>query len=205
MAHETKSPIGGGVAGGRPRSRTGPNGWQGVSRKRSRTAPTRIGRERSRRAAEATGTPLPGWAGSLRLCRGNHELKGFHVLMDALSELRARSGWRIEIFGIGAEPHALRSMHGLPIRLSPAFPPDGLSDVLRRTDVLVIPSVIRESFSLLTREALQAGVPVIVTDSLGPKKSSRTAAMDSSCRQRMPPLWRRRCVASSMSPNCSGR
>jgi hypothetical protein len=39
--------------------------------------------------------------------------------------------------------------------------------------VLVLPSVMRESHSIVTREALQAGVPVICTDTLGPEEVVR--------------------------------
>ncbi len=59
---------------------------------------------------------------------------------------------------------------GLPVRLPPAYRPDGLDEVLAAADVLVVPSVMRETYSILTREALGAGVPVICTASLGPEE-----------------------------------
>lgn len=37
-------------------------------------------------------------------------------------------------------------------------------------DVLVIPSIARESFSIAAREALRAGLAVITTDCLGPEE-----------------------------------
>jgi glycosyltransferase involved in cell wall biosynthesis len=42
--------------------------------------------------------------------------------------------------------------------------------VFAATDVLVVPSVMRETYSLVTREALTRGIPVVCTDSLGPEE-----------------------------------
>ncbi len=49
----------------------------------------------------------------------------------------------------------------LPIRFCGMYAPDELSTILARHDVLVVPSICEETFSLVTREALQAGLPVI--------------------------------------------
>ncbi len=54
------------------------------------------------------------------------------------------------------------------VALAPPFAPGALATVLARLDCLVVPSLMRESFSLVTREALAAGVPVITSDSGGP-------------------------------------
>lgn len=54
------------------------------------------------------------------------------------------------------------------VTLAAAFAPTELPAVLARLDCLVVPSLMRESFSLVTREALAAGVPVITSDSGGP-------------------------------------
>lgn len=54
------------------------------------------------------------------------------------------------------------------IRIAPPFAPAALPATLRALDCLVVPSLMRESFSLVTREALGAGIPVIVSDSGGP-------------------------------------
>ena len=51
-------------------------------------------------------------------------------------------------------------------------PVDALEQV-GETDVLVLPSVMRESYSLLTREALARGVPVLTSDSVGPEEVVR--------------------------------
>ena len=50
---------------------------------------------------------------------------------------------------------------GLPIRFCGTYTHDQLDAILARHDVLVVPSLCEETFSLVTREALQAGLPVI--------------------------------------------
>jgi glycosyltransferase involved in cell wall biosynthesis len=54
------------------------------------------------------------------------------------------------------------------VRLMPAFAPTELPAVFTGIDCLIVPSLMRESYSLVTREALAAGVPVIASDSGGP-------------------------------------
>ena len=49
----------------------------------------------------------------------------------------------------------------LPIRFCGTYTHDQLSTILAGHDVLVVPSLCEETFSLVTREALQAGLPVI--------------------------------------------
>ncbi len=52
---------------------------------------------------------------------------------------------------------------GLPIRFCGTYTHDQLNAILTQHDVLVVPSLCEETFSLVTREALQAGLPVIAT------------------------------------------
>ena len=49
----------------------------------------------------------------------------------------------------------------LPVRFCGTYAHNELSTILARHDVLVVPSICEETFSLVTREALQAGLPVI--------------------------------------------
>ena len=49
----------------------------------------------------------------------------------------------------------------LPIRFCGTYTHDQLDTILARHDALVVPSICEETFSLVTREALQAGLPVI--------------------------------------------
>src|SRR5204862_410179 len=60
------------------------------------------------------------------------------------------------------------------VTYAPAFAPSAIGDVLAALDCLVVPSLMRESYSLVTREALAAGVPVITSDCGGPQEIVRS-------------------------------
>jgi glycosyltransferase involved in cell wall biosynthesis len=53
--------------------------------------------------------------------------------------------------------------------LRPRFTPAELPAILAELDVVLVPSLVLESFSIVTREALQYGVPVIASRCLGPE------------------------------------
>ena len=101
---------------------------------------------------------------------GDQPMKGPDVLASALRTLNGLSGIEFDLYGMD---EAQRS--GLPAwaRGLERFPPDRLGEVLDRHDVLVLPSIMRESHSILTREALAAGLAVICTDTLGPEEAVR--------------------------------
>lgn len=104
---------------------------------------------------------------------GPHPVKGPGHLLDAARELaRATLDWSLTAHGFGEYlADARRSVDGLPIEVRPMFDPADLGSVLAQHDVLVVPSVSLETFSLLTREALVAGLPVICTDNPGPAEA----------------------------------
>ena len=56
------------------------------------------------------------------------------------------------------------------MRYLPPYRPADAGAVLADADVLVIPSIARESFSIAAREALHAGLAVITSDCLGPEE-----------------------------------
>jgi glycosyltransferase involved in cell wall biosynthesis len=102
---------------------------------------------------------------------GSNRMKGVHVLLDAASGLRARPGWRLSLYDV--DEYLRRSgtsVDSLPVDLYPPFAPDEADEVFASHDVLVVPSVMRESYSIITREALLRGLPVVCTDSLGPEE-----------------------------------
>ena len=104
---------------------------------------------------------------------GSERMKGVHILCEAVRGLaRERPhGWQLVAYGADrfvAEEAV--SLSGLPVSVRPAFTPDQLDAVLADTDVLVLPSVMRETHSILTREALLRGVPVLASDSIGPEE-----------------------------------
>jgi glycosyltransferase involved in cell wall biosynthesis len=101
---------------------------------------------------------------------GSEPLKGVHVVLEAARQLRDLEGWTLHAYGIEAylDEHGLH----LPAAVSarPRFSPDEADAVFDAADVLILPSVVRESHSLVTREALSRGMPVITTDTLGPEE-----------------------------------
>jgi glycosyltransferase involved in cell wall biosynthesis len=107
---------------------------------------------------------------------GHHALKGPGVLLEAVRRLEHVPGWTLDLYGFGDDARdALRDdrataglLHRLPVRVQPPFPSSAADEVLGAHDVLVLPSLARESYSLLCREALAAGLPVVTSDTPGP-------------------------------------
>ena len=107
---------------------------------------------------------------TFRYTGGWNEMKGVRVLIDAVRALPP-GDWRVLAHDIDDFLVANDvSLDGLPIDAVPSFAPAQAAEVWANTDVLLVPSIMRESHSLVTREALTAGVPVICTDTLGPEE-----------------------------------
>ena len=108
-------------------------------------------------------------SGSVRFmfAGGADPMKGLQVLLEAVCGLSDDGRWSLDLYGSGALPA------GLPAaaRDRPPYGPTDLADVLGTHDVLVLPSVMRESHSIVTREALAAGLTVVCTDTLGPEEA----------------------------------
>lgn len=106
----------------------------------------------------------------LMFAGGDQPMKGPDVLVDALRSLGELRNVGIDLYGINDQ-----QARGLPTwaRARDRFKPDQLQQVLQAHDVLVLPSVMRESHSILTREALAAGLAVLCTDTLGPEEAVR--------------------------------
>jgi glycosyltransferase involved in cell wall biosynthesis len=102
---------------------------------------------------------------------GNRE-KGLGVLLEAACLLPP---------GVVVHAHAVSDDDVAPYRdrlagrlvNHPPFAAAQLDEVLEDADVLVIPSLMRESFSLVAREALVRGVPVVTSDCGGPEEVVR--------------------------------
>ncbi len=119
----------------------------------------------------------------------DNRLKGLPTLLSAAEALGV-GGWELVLYGCG--PSSGRLARRLVdrvgqtstiaaavvdrVRLLPAFAPEHLAAVLGTLDCLVVPSLMRESYSLATREALAVGVPVIASDSGGPGEVVRPAS-----------------------------
>lgn len=108
---------------------------------------------------------------------GPDPMKGAHALADIAERLGHLPGWRLVAYGLdeAALPAAARApeTEGIPMELRAAFAPGDRGRVLAEADVLLVPSLMRETHSLVTREALRQGIPVVCSDSLGPEEVVR--------------------------------
>ena len=124
------------------------------------------GRAAQRPMAGDEGVPHLGFVG------GAHELKGLPLLLEARRRLAGDPPpLRITAWGAGESPATRRPPAGFTVL--PAYSPGDADRVFSEIDALAVPSLMRESFSLVTREALARGVPVICSDSGGPEEVVR--------------------------------
>jgi len=92
--------------------------------------------------------------------------KGAHILVEALNGLPSDS---VEASLYGAvlpywQPYVdqLRAKaQGLAVQFCGMYTPDQWGEILSAHDVLVMPMICEETFSLVAREALMAGLPVV--------------------------------------------
>ena len=88
--------------------------------------------------------------------------KGLPLLISMLESLGESDSWDLSVWGGGIGKHP-----SLPVFYKGKFGPSTIADVYDTMDVLVVPSIWKETFSLVTLEALSYGVPVIVSDNVG--------------------------------------
>ena len=88
--------------------------------------------------------------------------KGLPLLISTLESIGKSDSWDLAIWGGGVGKHS-----SLPIYYKGKFDASTIADVYKAMDVLVVPSIWKETFSLVTLEALSYGVPVIVSDNVG--------------------------------------
>lgn len=88
--------------------------------------------------------------------------KGLPLLIEALEEIGMEDKWKLSVWGgkVGKHP-------SLPIQYKGKYSAQTIENVYEAMDVLIVPSVWKETFSLVTLEALSYGVPVIVSDNVG--------------------------------------
>ena len=102
---------------------------------------------------------------------GPNVMKGAGVLVEAVNRISDSAAWHLSAYGLQAYLDTSgASVDHAVVDVIDSFDPDRLGDVLAAHDVLLLPSIMRETHSLLTREALAAGLPVICTDTLGPEE-----------------------------------
>lgn len=86
--------------------------------------------------------------------------KGLPLLISVLQDIV--DSWDLSVWGGGIGKHP-----SLPIFYKGKFDASTIADVYSAMDVLIVPSIWKETFSLVTLEALSYGVPVIVSDNVG--------------------------------------
>lgn len=98
---------------------------------------------------------------------GPHPVKGGFLALEAARMLSDIDGWTLDLYGMTEDPADLPP----GARVLPSYPADRTAAVLAGYDVLLMSSVMLESYSLLTREALAAGCAVITGDNPGPTEA----------------------------------
>ena len=90
--------------------------------------------------------------------------KGFYMLKEALDMLwkEGRQDFCLNVFFSGKEQAPYMRAQG-------QYNYSQLAEIFDRTDILVAPSVMHETFGYTVLEALSYGVPVIISDSVGAK------------------------------------
>jgi hypothetical protein len=92
--------------------------------------------------------------------------KGALVLIEALKGL-PREALEVSLYGAvvpsgqSYADHLREAAQELPVHFYEPYPHDQVGSILSQHDVLVMPMICEETFSLLTHEALMAGLPVV--------------------------------------------
>jgi glycosyltransferase involved in cell wall biosynthesis len=110
--------------------------------------------------------------GPFRICfAGRQSLrKGIYYLLKALEAVDS-SGWELHCFGMEFRETAgdfEAYAGGAAIHQRGSLSQSGFAEALKQMDVLVLPSA-EEAFGLVVVQALQVGVPCIVSDRVGAK------------------------------------
>jgi glycosyltransferase involved in cell wall biosynthesis len=96
------------------------------------------------------------------------EHKGFHVVVEALRRA-ALPAVRYSVLGMPLAPgarelqEAANRVDGLELRLFGEFSPANLPALLADADLLVVPSLVPETYSIVAREGFVCGLPVIAS------------------------------------------
>lgn len=94
--------------------------------------------------------------------------KGFQIVVEAL-RLAGLPAVSYVIFGVALPPLSVElqaaadQIPGLELRLANGFQPSHLPVFLAEADVVVVPSLVPETYSIVMREAFACGLPVIAS------------------------------------------
>ena len=92
------------------------------------------------------------------------EYKGFFLLKEILDEIYTE-GYNNFSLNISAVPPKVEPY----MNVIGSYNYDDLYEIFKNTDVLVVPSLCKETFNFVTLEALSYGVPVLISDNIGAK------------------------------------
>ncbi len=96
--------------------------------------------------------------------------KGLRTLLDALTQIQ-RADWQVDFYGavLGEARHDLDQYRGAtPLNFHGPVSQEALAAGFRAGSVLVLPS-LEEGFGLVVPQALNCGLPAIVSDRVGGK------------------------------------
>jgi glycosyltransferase involved in cell wall biosynthesis len=94
--------------------------------------------------------------------------KGQHVVVEALRKARLRAV-HYTLFGALTQPYtqdlrkAADECGGVEVRTYGPYEPSSLPTLLANVDLAIVPSLVWETFSIVAREAMACGVPVIAS------------------------------------------
>jgi len=93
--------------------------------------------------------------------------KGFPLLKESLCELKKEGidNWTLDVWGgsIGKDIDCNNIIY------RGKYSPEVLTAVYEKMDLLIVPSICKETFSLIALEAISYGVPVLVSTNVGAK------------------------------------
>lgn len=113
--------------------------------------------------------PATSGAVHFRYTGGNDPMKGAAYLVAAVAA--STGDWTLTVHAPTDDLGVLATLADDPrVDIEPPYPHAALDSILADTDVLLLPSMARETHSIMTREALLRGVPVVATDALGPEQ-----------------------------------
>lgn len=97
----------------------------------------------------------------------NH-YKGVHILIEAFKKV-VSSNARLRIYGSGVDQSYIRALQELAggdarIEFCGVFSEVQVGEILSEIDVVVLPSLCYESYSMMLHEALACNVPVVASD-----------------------------------------
>lgn len=93
--------------------------------------------------------------------------KGYPLLKDILCVLNTKgiSNWTLQVWGGAVGKDTLCDR----INYKGEFTAAEMDGVFNQLDLLIVPSIWKETFSLITLEALSFGIPVLVSENVGAK------------------------------------